>query len=117
MFLDQTPKPYFHQKKILVDQLAAAKYISTSIPQDQKITGVDWFNAPEISYLTNRKIERHVENKEIKYIILHLYGKFLSGDMYNNVYANIPLKKLYANDSYEVYERLATTSAEVTQSL
>lgn len=73
---DQTGDRFFRHSDVLNQQLETANYISSNL-QDEKISGVVWYNAPEISYLSGKQIFRSPEDKDVSYLISHPFGRLL----------------------------------------
>lgn len=73
---DQTNNKFFEKSDILNQQIEAANFISSNLI-NEKISGVVWYNAPEISYLSNKQIFRNPEDKDISYLISHPFGRLL----------------------------------------
>jgi len=73
---DQMGDRLFDKSDILNQQLETANYISSFLP-NEKISGVVWYNAPEISYLSNKQIFRVPEDKDVSYLISHPFGRLL----------------------------------------
>lgn len=73
---DRTGKTFLCQSEILKQQLATAGYISSQV-RYEKISGVVWYNAPEISYLAGEQIYRLPEDQDVSYLISHPFGRLL----------------------------------------
>lgn len=73
---DQTGKLFFEKSNILNQQLQTANFISSHL-ENTKISGVVWYNAPEISFLANKQIFRIPEDKDVLYLISHPFGRLL----------------------------------------
>lgn len=107
IFIDQNEYFLLKQHQLLRSQIETAQYIKNSLPETGKIAGLGWLNAPEISYLTGRKISRNPLEQDIKFIIYHIYGLLSpNGYAYNGLDQRLPDNKLiYQNIGYEIYQK------------
>ena len=102
---DQAGDRFFGKSKILYQQLETANYISSHLP-NEKIAGVVWYNAPEISYLSGKQILRIPEAKDVAYLISHPFGRLLVPSVdaritkypFKLTVLNTPLYKIYKKD-------------------
>ncbi len=104
LFLDQTHKPYFNQKKILTDQYDMAEFIKKNIDTNEKISGFVWLNSPEIAYLANHRIYRDPERDDVDYVISSIYDRFLDPNA-KGIMEKLSLQEMYANDTYRLYKK------------
>lgn len=104
IFYGEGYAPFFNKSQMLSSQLKTAYYVS-NLSSKQIISGIGWWNAPEISYLTQRKIRRNPFELKDGYFISHLYGKLL-GAAQDNALLSIPhLKKVFEAYGYTVYQK------------
>lgn len=107
IFLDQNEYFLLKQHQLLRSQTDTAQYIKNNLPETEKIAGLGWLNAPEISYLIGMKIGRNPLEPDAKFIIYHIYGLLSSkGYAYYGLDRRLPNKKLiYQNFGYEIYQK------------
>ena len=102
LFLDQSNRPYLRSKQILNDQYEVAKFIRTNIKNSERIAGLGWYNAPQISYLTGRNIERKI-GEETNYVIIDLWARNLNeGGV--EVFMKRSPTLIFQNATYEIYK-------------
>ncbi|HSV95145.1 MAG TPA: hypothetical protein VLH94_04220 [Spirochaetia bacterium] len=95
---DQTGNKYLERADLLDQQLAAATYIS-SLEQKERVAGIGWYNAPEISFLANRQILKTPTDKDVSYLISHPFGYDFDDAITNypdkETVIDTPLYKIY----------------------
>lgn len=106
IFYHEQISPFIKPDSLLLSQLQITNYLKKSIPLNSQIAGISWWNAPEIEYLSRRKIERDPFPVTIDYVIVHYYGIFLG----LNEYQYLPLIKnkteIYHSEGYSIYKKL-----------
>lgn len=99
--------PMWKQDRLLVSQIATKNFILQKLIETKKIAGIEWWNAPEISYLIGRRIYRNPFDQKIDYLIFHIYGNKLAPEK---------MKKVSLNKSQIIFEdngyKIATKSLE-----
>lgn len=101
---DQTGDRFLGKSDLLNQQLETANYISSYLP-NEKISGVVWYNAPEISYLSNKQIGRSPEAKEVTYLISHPFGRLLVPSVDARI-TKYPGKQTVLNTPlYQIYQK------------
>jgi len=101
---DQTGNKIFTKSPLLAEQLETAKYISTKIINNN-ISGVVWYNAPEISYLSEKQIYRTPENPENAFLISHPFGRLLVPEVDARI-SKYPNKKIvFETTFYKIYKK------------
>ena len=95
---DQTGNKYLERADLLDQQLAAATYISL-LEQKERVAGIGWYNAPEISFLANRQILKTPTDKDVSYLISHPFGYDFDDAITNypdkETVIDTPLYKIY----------------------
>ncbi len=101
---DQTGKRLFLKSPLLAEQLETAKYISSSL-HNEKISGVVWYNAPEISYLSGKQIHRTPEDRGNMYLISHPFGRLLVPEVDARI-SKYPFKEsVFETSFYKIYKK------------
>ena len=101
---DQTGDRLFSHSDVLNQQLKTANYISSNL-RDQKISGVVWYNAPEISYLSGKQIYRTPEDEDVSYLISHPFGRLLVPSVDARI-TEYPFKQTVSNTLlYKIYRK------------
>ncbi|HRN69626.1 MAG TPA: hypothetical protein PLS49_00445 [Candidatus Woesebacteria bacterium] len=98
--------PIFYKDNMLVAQLDMARFIENYIEDYNLISGIDWWNAPEISYLTQRRINRDPKSTKVTYLITHLYGELLDTKKTNIIKNRTDIRILYKTDRYTLYNKV-----------
>lgn len=101
---DQTGDRFLDKSDILNQQLKTASYISSNL-RDEKISGVVWYNAPEISYLSGKQIFRSPEEPDVSYLISHPFGRLLVPSVDARI-TEYPLKQIVSDTPlYKIYQK------------
>jgi hypothetical protein len=101
---DQTGNKYFDKSDILNQQLETANFVSSQVI-NKKISGVVWYNAPEISYLSQKQIYRSPEEQDVSYLISHPYGRLLVPSVDARI-TEYPSKQLeLSTPLYKIYKK------------
>lgn len=102
---DEYSWPYLEKSDKLISQYKTASYIKENIPSETKLTGVNWWNAPEISFLIQRRIYRKANNSSYTYLIKHYFATTLEASVYKLVDLT-KYKRVYFDEYYELYKRI-----------
>lgn len=104
VFQNERMVPLLKPDILLDSQIQTASFIKNKIGKNKIISGISWWNAPEIEYLANRKIERDPFKRNTDYLITHFYGDTLAPNEYE--YLDLLKKKnrIYKSEGYAVYE-------------
>jgi hypothetical protein len=101
---DQTGRGLFTRSDVLKQQLEIANFISSKIP-NENLSGVVWYNAPEISYLSGKQILRTPEDPNITYLISHPFGRLLVPAVDARI-SKYPFKEMLLDTSlYQIYKK------------
>lgn len=93
------------KSNLLIAQLETANYINAHISSKESISGIGWWNAPEISYLTNRSIERDPFSEKNIFLISHIFGQFLDKES-DTIINHMPsTQKVFETMGYKIYQR------------
>ncbi len=102
LFLDQSNMPYRRPKQMLSDQYATATFITSSLKGSGNIAGLGWYNAPQISYLANRKIERQIGPKT-RFVIVDMWARYLDEAQVETFLKSHKTTPIHQNATYTVY--------------
>lgn len=73
--------------------------------KNDSISGVAWYNAPEISYLSDKQILRIPEDKKAIYLISHPFGRLLVPSV-NARISEYPFKEtVFETQLYSIYKK------------
>jgi len=101
---NQVGDRFLSKSDVLNQQLETANYISSFLP-NEKISGVVWYNAPEISYLSDKQIFRVPEGKNVSYLISHPFGRLLVPSVDARI-TEYPFKQtLLDTPLYKIYKK------------
>lgn len=102
---DSTGNKPFEKSYILTQQLNTKEYIETRIP-NEKISGILWFNSPDISYLTNRQIYRVPYDNEYHFLISQFFTQGTAPDI-DKIISGYPSSKLvFDSGLFQIYEKM-----------
>lgn len=101
---DQVGTYFLSKSDILTQQLKTAEYIKSKV-QNDSISGVVWYNAPEISYLSDKQILRIPEDKKAIYLISHPFGRLLVPSIDARI-SEYPFKvTVFETQLYSIYKK------------
>ena len=105
VFYNERLIPPISPDPLLIAQENLAIYIRHNITK-QQVTGIGWWNAPEVAYLADKKIERNPYKHTSAYFVTDTYGLILDTAQTKRMLA-IPNKKVFdATEGYALYKKL-----------
>lgn len=104
IFRNETFLPLVSSDSLLKSQMQTADYIKNNIIRNDLVSGISWWNAPEIEYLNGRKIYRDPFNKDMSYLITHFYGEMLGKNDYQNLNLLKNKEIIYKSEGYTIYK-------------
>lgn len=97
--------PIWQKDTLLIHQMATKDFILKEMDSRKKISGIGWWNAPEISYLINRKIYRNPFAEDVEYLIFHIYGDTLAPQKTKKM-KSIKSKKEFEKYGYSIVKKI-----------
>lgn len=98
--------PVLKKDPILTTQFATADFIRNHIPATEGISGSGWWNAPEISYLLGRPIDRMPYRAQNRYLITDMFGITIAPIITNLIRQYPRTTILFNQNSYTIYKKL-----------
>lgn len=95
--------PFLFMDSLLAAQIQTSEYLK-KLPSNSVISGISWWNVPEISYLSNREIKRDPFQKNTDYLIMHYYGEILGNTDYEYLKLIENKKEIYKSEGYKIYK-------------
>lgn len=107
IFYDSSIFLPFSPDILLQAQLKTADYIRHRIPGNRILSGIGWWSAPEISYLSHRKINSDPSLSKNAYFVTDLYAEIF-GTYQMKTLLQFPHRQVFSTDMfYNVYQKIS----------
>lgn len=104
IFFNDSFLPVMKPDPLLTAQFKTAEFIRQNIPEDKTLTGIGWWNAPEIAYLSGRKIEQDPFKLTDPYLVTDIYAEIFGYSTLKPI-LDLPNKKIFETEGkYAIYK-------------